>query len=235
MHTLIGFVSDAHGNSLAFDRAIDLLVLHGAERIYFLGDAIGYLPSTAALDSIFKLGKRIRCVRGNHEDMLLKGKVDPLRESVYQLEAIRPKLTSAHIDMIASWPDSLQLNIDGFKLLLVHGSPLDPTYGYIYPDSDLSGLATDVDWVIMGNTHRPFIREQNGVRYVNAGSCGMPRDDGRYGSVALVNISDQRARILRFDITRESVTTIEKCSSVHPSVKNVFTRRRDHIIGELCD
>jgi putative phosphoesterase len=233
VHTLIGLVSDAHGNSLAFDRAVALLLAQGAQRLYFLGDAVGYVPSAAVLDSLARLGDRVQCIRGNHEAMLLEAQSDAARERVYQLEALRPSLTPAQLAMIASWPASRTEVINDQKVLLVHGSPTDPTYGYVYPDTDLAGFAPDADWVFMGNTHHPFIREQAGTRYVNIGSCGMPRDDGRYGSVALLDTKARSARILRFDITAESRQVLEQFPTVHPSVRDVYERRRPVVMGDI--
>jgi putative phosphoesterase len=233
MHTLIGLVSDAHGNSQAFDRAITLLMAQGAQRFYFLGDAIGYVPSAAVLDSIARLGDRVQCIRGNHEAMLLEGRSESARACVYQLEALRTKLTPMQLTMIASWPVLRNEVVDGQRILLVHGSPADPTYGYVYPDTDLTGFSPDADWVFMGNTHHPFIREQAGTCYVNIGSCGMPRDDGRYGSVALLDTKARRARILRFDITVEIREILEQFPTVHPSVREVYERRRNVVTGEI--
>lgn len=233
MHSVIGLLSDAHGNSYAFDRAVALLLAHGVDRIFFLGDAIGYVPSTAVLDSLASLGERVQCIRGNHEAMLLERQSDPAREEVYQLEALRPRLTPMQLAMISSWPASRAEVIDGQKVLLVHGSPADPTYGYVYPDNDLAGFCPDADWVFMGNTHHPFIREQAGTCYVNVGSCGMPRDDGRYGSVALFDTRTRSARIQRFDITAESQQVLEQFPMVHPSVRKVYGRRRPVVMGDI--
>ncbi len=233
MHSLIGLVSDAHGNNPAFDRAVSLLLAQGAERLYFLGDAIGYLPSAAVLDSLARLGDGVLCIRGNHEAMLLEGQSDPARERVYQLEALRSNLTSGQLEMITSWPASRAEVINGQKMLMVHGSPADPTYGYVYPDTDLAGFAPDADWVFMGNTHHPFIREHAGTCYVNIGSCGMPRDDGRYGSVALLDTKARTARILRFDITAESRQVLKQFPTVHSSVRDVYERRRPIVMGDI--
>jgi putative phosphoesterase len=233
VHTLIGLVSDAHGNSQAFDQAVALLLAQGAQRLYFLGDAIGYVPSVAVLDSLARLGDRVQCIRGNHEAMLLEERSDASRECVYQLEALRPKLTPAQLAMMASWPVFLNEVIDGQKVLLVHGSPSNPTYGYVYPDTDLSDFCLDVDWVFMGNTHHPFIRQQAGTYYVNVGSCGMPRDDGRYGSAALLDTKARSARILRFDITAESSQILQQFPTVHPSVRDVYERRRTLVMGDI--
>ena len=230
---MIGLISDAHGNRLAFDRAVDLLLVQGAQRFFFLGDAVGYIPSTAVLDSLARLGDRVQCIRGNHEAMLLERKSDAMRESVYQFEALRPKLTPALLAMISSWPVFHKEVIDGQRVLLVHGSPTDPTFGYVYPDTELAGFAPDAEWVFMGNTHHPFIREQAGIRYVNIGSCGMPRDDGRYGSVALLDTKARSARILRFDITVESRLVLEQFPMVHTSVREVYERRGPVVIGDI--
>ena len=135
--------------------------------------------------------------------------------------------------MIASWPISVQKEINGQRLLFLHGSPDDPTYGYVYPDTDLTAFTPDSDWVFMGNTHHPFIREEEGTYYVNIGSCGLPRDDGRYGSVALFDTVAQTAQIFRFDITSFSALQLESYSSIHSSVSAVFQRRCDNIFGEI--
>jgi putative phosphoesterase len=233
MRALIGLVSDAHGNSMAFEQAVALLLAQGAQRLYFLGDAIGYVPSTAVLDSLARLGNKVQCIRGNHEAMLLDGRCDIAREAVYQLDALRPKLTAVQLSMIAAWPALRYKVINGQRILLVHGSPADPTYGYVYPDSDLSGFAPDADWVFMGNTHHPFMREHAGTRYINVGSCGLPRDDGRYGSVALLDTQARSARILRFDITVESRHLLERFPAVHPSVRDIYERRHPAVTGDL--
>jgi len=229
----IGLLSDAHGNDGAFSLGITLLRRLGATHFYFLGDAIGYVPSADVLDSLKRLGDKVRCVCGNHEAMLLKGLPDSPKEEIYQLKAVRSKLTLAQYEMIASWPISVQQKFDGQKLLFVHGSPDDPTYGYVYPDTDLTGLHPDSDWVFMGNTHHPFIREEAGTIYVNIGSCGLPRDDGRYGSVALFDSVARSVRIFRFDITSFSALLLERYSSVHSSVRALYQRRCDHVFGEI--
>lgn len=230
---LIGILSDAHGNGAAFDRAVALLTEKGAEHLYFLGDAIGYVPSVTVLESLERLGDFVECIRGNHESLLLKGKCNPVRELVYQFETLRPKLTTRQINIFKSWPVSRKITIDGSSILLVHGSPTDETYGYVYPDTDLSGFTPGADLVFMGNTHRPFIREHAGICYVNVGSCAMPRDDGRYGSVALLDTKTTNVRILRFDIVAESQRVVEQYPMLHPSVRSIYERRSRAIVGEI--
>jgi predicted phosphodiesterase len=119
------------------------------------------------------------------------------------------------------------------KLLFVHGSPKDPTCGYVYPDSDLSVFDTDADFVFMGNSHYPFIRKHQGVTYINVGSCGLPRDDGRYGSIALFDTDTGVARIIRFDIRGSSAKTLAEVPDVHGTVTALFDRKKKKLFGEF--
>lgn len=226
---MIGVLSDAHGNGLAFRHAIDLLRGRGARRFLFLGDAVGYLPDWSvveALRAMVAAGDDVLCLQGNHEAMLLSGATaEPPREAVYQLAPLRQTAPAAATDVLAAWPAShREVLRDGTRVLFVHGSPADATYGYVYPDTDLAPFAPQADMVFMGHTHRPFIREHAGVRYINVGSCGLPRDDGRYGAAALLDPQGGGVEILRFDITAQTRSS-PVIDRVHPAVQEVLARR----------
>lgn len=232
MTYLIGFLSDAHGNGGAFDKGIMLLRSQGAKEFYFLGDAVGYIPSPSVLESIESLGSSLQCIQGNHETMLL-GDAHGEPEDVYQLRRLSLALSSRQMEKIASWPRARRLVGFGPPMLLVHGSPADHTGGYVYADSDLAAFRPHDPWVFMGNTHRPFVRKHDGVTYVNVGSCGLPRDDGRFGAVCLFDAASQQARILRYDITKETADALAKFPSVHPLVRDVYRRHEPSIEGEI--
>jgi putative phosphoesterase len=222
---LIGILSDAHGNAAAFDRAVEVLYSRGAERLVFLGDALGYLPSTAVLASIGGLGDSIQCIRGNHEDLLLRGRYDPDRDPIYQHRRIRALLTREDLDRLATWPTSLRLAVDAGTVLCVHGSPLDPTGGRVHEDTDLGGFDVAEQFVFVGHTHRPFIRATGTSMFVNVGSCGLPRDHGTLGCGALFNPMTGETQLIRFDIERETRTMLRQVPGVHASVLALLNRR----------
>ncbi len=230
---MLGVMSDAHGNYYAFELALNILRERGVNKIVFLGDAIGYIPSIKVVEYLMGMSGQKICIRGNHEDMLLDGKFDKKRDQIYQLYKIKSLMNEACIDFITSWDRTYTMNTLVGKLLFVHGSPKDPTCGYVYPDSDLSVFDTDADFVFMGNSHYPFIRKHQGVTYINVGSCGLPRDDGRYGSIALFDTDTGVARIIRFDIRGSSAKTLAEVPDVHGTVTALFDRKKKKLFGEF--
>lgn len=182
----IGLISDIHGNAIALDLCLKRLEELGVDEIYFLGDAVGYLP--AAREVVDRLAHSgIRCQKGNHESMLLDpALVAKEREPIYRLSAARAQLDGGRLDTIAEWPGSRELQGPGYSLLLVHGSPESRLDGYVYPDSDLTKFhGIPYDGVVMGHTHYPFIRRSGGKVFVNAGSVGLPRDRGDLAAFAI--------------------------------------------------
>jgi putative phosphoesterase len=230
---MIGVLSDAHGNGPAFDRTIAVLKELGAESFRFIGDAVGYIPSLRVIDSLRELGACVRCIKGNHEQMLLSHHIDAGRDAVYQLSVLDSVISPKELSMIASWDLTSHEQLASRSVLFVHGSPSNPLNGYVYPDSDFTIFHPGAEIVFMGHSHRPFIRDCNGVRYVNVGSCGLPRDDGRFGSAAIYDLNSGLVRIVRFDITAETEAAFATSPPVHPSVREVLTRRSSLIFGDF--
>ena len=228
----IGILSDAHGNGPAFLRSISILRSFGANHFWYLGDAIGYIPSVDVIDSIISLGSNIQCTKGNHERMFLSGNYLDLDDHVYGFSELTKLVTQQHNIEISSWVESIRQTIEGKSVFIFHGSPLNFTDGYVYEETDISGFNLNDDFVFMGNTHRPFIRKVNNTTFVNVGSCGLPRDFGNLASVALFEPAEGNVRILRFDIEKETELALSTESFVHESVKKLFNRREDYVFGE---
>lgn len=228
----LGFLSDAHGNDLAFNRGLDVLRAHGADQLIFLGDAVGYRGYGAVLDCIASLGDQIVCTQGNHDARILAEDGGDLPDDAYRLKEIRASLTKDQLALIASWPTRISISTGRQRIEAMHGGPLDPVNQYLYPDSELSTLELQADVLFVGNTHRPFVRFHGRKSVVNVGSCGMPRDDGRYGSVALYDVEQGMTRILRFDIS-DTYKTYDFEDAPHPSVLALIQRRDEKMNGEI--
>jgi putative phosphoesterase len=221
----LGFVADAHGNPVGLAACLARLGEEGVERLYFLGDAVGYLPGEsevlAQLRSVSAL-----CIRGNHEAMLIGQLPLPADgEKLYQLEPVRARLHPDDRAWIEQWPCDRTESIDGRSLWLMHGSPSDQLRGYVYPDGNLASFdALPYDLVVLANTHRAFASRRGRTLVLNPGSCGLPRDIGDSPSCAVYDTRSNEALILRLQVEPEAVLSRFSPSSIHPQVAACFYR-----------
>jgi predicted phosphodiesterase len=101
--------------------------------------------------------------------------VDREPEVVWQADTIGPK----RLERIAALQDTATVEIDGLgSVLLCHGGPAsDMTIvTLVTPDERLARIVEGVeaDVVLAGHTHSQIDRSVAGIRWVNAGSVGMP-------------------------------------------------------------
>ena len=194
---LIGVFSDAHVHIGGFDLVQHMMEKAGASSLYFLGDAIGHIPGTGVVKRLMS-GRHVKAIAGNHEAMMLLGEpLEKKRTAVYQFERVLAELKPDELAFPRSLPTKRYLTHKGLKMLFVHGSPNDPTYGYVYPDTDLKPFSdVDADVVFMGNTHHPFVRAENGRLFVNVGSCGLPRDEDPKGCACLYDTVGREPRMI---------------------------------------
>jgi putative phosphoesterase len=232
---MIGILSDAHGNALVFGQMIKALSKLGAERFIFLGDAVGYIPSSDVLITLMDMGTRVQCILGNHEQMLLDGHYPERLESIYQIKSTRALLTPDLIAFVAGWPRFREIEYPCGRALFVHGSPGDYQNGYVYPDTELDVFDVPHDLVFMGHTHRAFLRQQGARRFINVGSCGLPRDDGRYASAVLFDPETGFIRLIRLGLSFFDAGVDLAGRQVHPSVINLFDRRQEEVLGEIIE
>jgi predicted phosphodiesterase len=231
-----GLVSDAHGNPYGLRAACELLQERGARTIFFLGDAVGYLPLETEVLDVLRAIPSV-CVSGNHEAMLL-GRLPCRLDEVYRLAAARSRMSTADRDEIGSWPDRRVVadsRAPGRKLMLMHGAPQDPLRSYVYPDSDLSFADTlDCEAFASGHTHRAFQRRRGAKLVVNCGSVGLPRDVGGLASCVLLDLAAFECEVLRvpFDVDH----LLSACAAVempHADVVALLRRRMAEASGSF--
>lgn len=222
----IGIFSDVHGNLEALHSCLSFFASKGIKRIFFLGDAVGYLPFGAEVVKVL-IDKKIPALLGNHEAMLLgQLPIDSKKDNIVKISTVRTKIDSEHIKQISSWKPFREIQFDGKKVLLVHGSPWDPLNGYIYSSTDLSNFMNlPYHAVFMGHTHQPFSRKIKTTLVVNVGSCGLPRDQGNLSSCAIFDTKKGRAEIFRFPFDAESLIKDNK-ERIHMDVVQCLHRKK---------
>src|SRR5258705_3381100 len=182
---IIGVLSDAHGNFIGLKQCLDFLK-NKAERIFFLGDAVGDIPfPNEVIDQLRQ--SAVECILGNHDAMLLG--ILPYsseKEEIFKIRESKNNISDIKLEVLKTLPQMIDVVIDGKRILFVHGNPVEIMNGYVYPDSDLSPFSkSEHDVVFMGHTLRSFVRSFKGKKFINAGSCGFSRDTGNQVSAVL--------------------------------------------------
>src|SRR5207344_2544470 len=83
-------------------------------------------------------------------------------------------------DFMRDLPFDLRFELDCKRVRLVHGSPRKVNE-YLFEDKPartferIAALA-DCDVLVFGHTHKPWIHDYAGIRFVNCGAAGKPKD-----------------------------------------------------------
>lgn len=180
----IALIGDIHGNLLALTAVLRSSYSFGVEKYLFSGDAIGYYYQPREVLECLTSIKAI-AVKGNHEDLLEKVISDKA-----EAEALRRKygsgfdqaaadLSDDQLNYLRFLPRSIELEIEGKRVLLCHGAPWSTDH-YIYPDAppeDWERLDRyGADFIVLGHTHYQFDRKLANAHVINPGSVGQPRD-----------------------------------------------------------
>lgn len=124
-------ISDIHGCNKTFRQLLLKIDLQPTDELYLLGDYINKGPgSKGVIKHILKLkeqGYQIRCLKGNHEDVLLRSLHDPLLLKFFKQQGGAQTLKSFGVKRIADIPakyidffNSLEYYIQLDEVMLVH-------------------------------------------------------------------------------------------------------------------
>jgi diadenosine tetraphosphatase ApaH/serine/threonine PP2A family protein phosphatase len=205
-------LGDIHSNLVAFKAVLqDIENKGGFDKIWCLGDVIGYGPEPHACIELLKQFDHI-CVPGNH-DWAAIGRIDTKdfnEDAAFANQWTAEQLTEEDKDYLKS----LQLSIIEDNFTLAHGSPREPIWEYL-----LSTRAAkenleffNTTFCLVGHSHIPLVFEHFDDRVtlrqlrdkatielgenrliINPGSVGQPRDHDPRASYA---IYDSKARII---------------------------------------
>ena len=216
----IGILSDIHGNLRAFEATVCSLRSHNVDKIFCLGDMIGYFHQS--LDVVDRLIESdIECILGNHEAYLL-GYLPCIIDKwqVYFLDEVKNRMPTNQLEWLSALPKSIEVDIDGKKLGFFHGSPWNPLEEYIYPDSkklnDFAGL--EYDYIFLGHTHYPMLKQAGNVKMINPGSCGLPRTGDVRASAVVVDFEEKTVLFIKESYDIHSTIHEAKSAGVHIEV-----------------
>lgn len=207
-------LSDVHANATALEAV--LAAEPRTERVLFLGDAVDYGPEPRRCVELLAGLDPVR-VRGNHDHAVAFGVDCACSESFQPLSRATRDLSIAALSPEArAWlgrpPLECTLTVGGQSFLLVHASPLDPLYEYadplVNPDAWEAAVQTVLgrspvpDVVLLGHTHRSYVRQVGRVIVANPGSVGQPRDGDPRAAYAVWEDGRLELRRVPYDVDR---------------------------------
>lgn len=190
---LILCVSDIHGNLDALRAVLATAERRAFHKLIVAGDVVFSGLDDAHVAHPLETWRRLTAagavmVQGVTDRAIATldpTKLDPTSEHekkmIERMKGVRAELGDLVLERLRRLPTQVRFPLeDGGELLLVHGSPADPSEAMTQDmnDEELSALMGDdpADLVVCGMSHVPFDRMLGDVRIVNVGSVGEAPD-----------------------------------------------------------
>ena len=242
----LAFLGDVHGNLEALNAVLEDLSARKVDRVYCLGDLVGYGPDPEEVVKRLK-GLNVVSIMGNYDEAVGFSKescgcsYSPGREE--EVGEISLNWTIRYTsdetkEYLRNLPRKLSFEVEGVRFLLVHGSPLDELFEYVKPDTPTPRLkeivsSVEEDVVVNGHTHLPMILWVGGKLILNPGSVGRPKDGDPRASYMIVEVRDG---IVSYEVVRvpyDVKRTVEKIAErgLPPELGTVLALGRTYNMG----
>ncbi len=234
----IGLLSDVHGNLPALAAVLKDAVGNGTEELWYCGDFLGYAPFPNEVVQKLREAKAVSVI-GNYD---LKVLAFPKQEENWKRSKTPEKYVAfewnyAHLAKetkayLESLPQRIEVQVNGFTALLVHGSPdsVDEHLGSNTPETRFEELAaaSQVDLIACGHSHEAFAKRVRGTWFVNPGSVGRPEGGDWRASYALLEFTGGELKVdhrrVAYDI--DGVVRAVQAAGLPDSYAEVFRQGR---------
>ncbi len=171
--------SDIHANLEALNALFSEVKY---DKSVFLGDIVDYGPNPAeSLDIVLRESDYI--IQGNHDYAAGTGEDCNCAPAMHDVSVLtRNEITMKllgknDVKKLSDLKKQMEFEIDGRKFFIVHASPNDPLFGYMFStEAEMTWKKQELkkyDYIMVGHTHFPMFYRG---RIINPGSSGQPRD-----------------------------------------------------------
>lgn len=180
----IALLADVHGNLVALDAVLEDLRRREIKAIYVAGDLL--FGGDDPLGVWRRLTEvKAKCIRGLSDAALatldpdqMSPASDAEKNRMQRFLETRQAVGELVLKYLERLPDSMRIAlVDGREIVLVHGSPADPTVeiSHDLTDDEVVALLADdpADIIACGGSHVPFQRQIEEVRVLGLGSVGQ--------------------------------------------------------------
>jgi len=210
-------ISDIHANWHALEAILDKETY---DALIFLGDVVDFGPSPRNCVKFLMDSSKGRFwgVRGDHDHAMAYGINSKCPGELNSLSDITREwgegfLSSEEVGFLRRLPVDNQFSIDRMKFELVHGSDLDPESisGFDSPpDAEYNEIdMQERNYILIGHSHKPYIKMVGNTTILNPGSAGQPRDFNPRASYAVIENGVPYIKRVSYDIER-TVNELER-------------------------
>jgi len=210
-------ISDIHANWYALEAILDKETY---DALIFLGDVVDFGPSPRNCVKFLMDSSKTRFwgVRGDHDHAMAYGINSKCPGELNSLSDITREwgegfLSSEEVGFLRRLPVDNQFSIDSLNFELVHGSDLDTgSLGESGSSSDTEYNDFDKqerNYILIGHSHKPYIRMLGNTTILNPGSSGQPRDFNPRASYAVIENGAPYIKRVSYDIER-TVNDLER-------------------------
>ena len=209
----VAVVTDIHGNLPALEAALARIDELGIETVLCGGDLVGYGPHPNEVCALIA-ERGIPTIYGNYDYAIARDLEDCgcayVTQHDRELGQLSVAWTLEHTDphskdFMRGLPFDLRFQLGGQRVRLVHGSPRKVNE-YLFEEKparlyERLAAAEDAEALVFGHTHKPWLNTFGGVRFINCGSVGKPKDGDPRASFAVLLLDEGRviAEIERVD------------------------------------
>jgi putative phosphoesterase len=218
--TRVAVITDIHANLPALDASLAAIAAIGIDDVFCGGDLVGYGPHPNEVCRLIET-RGIPTIYGNYDHAIARDQNDCgcayVTQHDRELGQRSVAWTLANTDQrskqfMRGLPFDLRFEVADKRVRLVHGSPRKVNE-YLFEEKparlyERLAAQADCDVLVFGHTHKPWIHEYGGVRFVNCGSVGKPKDGDPRAAFAILDLDpdgDVRASIVRVPYDAESV------------------------------
>jgi putative phosphoesterase len=218
----VALIGDIHANLPALEAVLAHIQEQGIEKMWNVGDFVGYGAFPDEVVQLFRTGQGLPDedglnIVGNYDLRVLqfKQKKEKWRkkkapEKYLAFEFAYEHLSKKNRKYLRFLSQQIRVKINGRRVLLVHGSP-ESNEEHLTPDTPQKRLRelaekAKADVIVCGHSHLPFVRDVDGVWFINTGSVGRPDDGDPRACYAVAQIDSKQVLVqhhrVEYDVDR---------------------------------
>jgi putative phosphoesterase len=201
----VALIGDIHANLPALEAVLAHIREQDIDGIWNVGDFVGYGAFPEEVVQVFWKAEELQNphilnIIGNYDLKVLKFKEKKKKwrkkkhpDKYLAFKWAYESLSKKSRKYLRFLSKEIRLKVKGKRILLTHASPASNQEPLTLetPQKRLEELAqmAEADIIICGHSHQPFVREVDGVWFINPGSVGRPDDGDPRASYAVLEIA----------------------------------------------